>query len=397
MLADLELVVDQDSELGGKWHESSVVAHLSDFVLDDEVIACEGDNPCDRHRDQQVEQASGANIGRAGGVGEVAGKQLGEPVANGQFRAVSPRTTWSESCTVRRGDRDRRSCSHLIYQVLRERRSRNRLVSSAICYGNPIICHFGTVTQETPRRAHDSLTPGVLNDFQPHQVQEDRASGPIRSVALAGVAPIESTGLRIGALGAGSRVISLPTNSLSSNSFYVGSTLGFMESLPDRQIVERSFVSYIDKTREFYRAQGFDHPYRWASFDDVPFTRPVVPLEDSNVAIVTTSFLHHHDSVNGAPATGKVVYHHSTGVAPESMFTDDLSWDKQATHTEDTESFLPIRSLRSLESKGEIGSLNHRFFGVPTQYSQRTTALDAETIAGWCVDDDVDIALLVPL
>lgn len=179
--------------------------------------------------------------------------------------------------------------------------------------------------------------------------------------------------------------------------FVVGGTIGFMDKLSYRQIEERSFVSYIDKTREFYRAQGFDRPYRWASFEDVPFVRPTGPLEDSNVAIVTTSFLHHHDSAYGAPAPGKVAYHHPTEVAPESMFTDDLSWDKQATHTEDTESFLPIRSLRSLESDGEIGSLNHRFFGVPTQYSQRKTTLDAETIADWCVDDDVDIVVLVPL
>jgi hypothetical protein len=79
------------------------------------------------------------------------------------------------------------------------------------------------------------------------------------------------------------------------------------------------------------------------------------------------------------------------------MFTDDLSWDKQATHTDDPESFLPINTLTALAEDGKIGQLNHRFFGVPTEYSQRRTGLDAATIGEWCAEDQVDVALLVPL
>jgi D-proline reductase (dithiol) PrdB len=79
------------------------------------------------------------------------------------------------------------------------------------------------------------------------------------------------------------------------------------------------------------------------------------------------------------------------------MFTNDLSWDKQATHTDDSESFLPLQALQQLADNGTIGSLNHRFFGVPTEYSQRKTGLDADQIGEWCAEDGVDIALLVPL
>jgi D-proline reductase (dithiol) PrdB len=159
----------------------------------------------------------------------------------------------------------------------------------------------------------------------------------------------------------------------------------------------RGFVSYIDKSREYYQASGYDQPYRWAAFDDVPFTPLGKPLSECNVAVVTTTFLHHHDSAHGAPATDKKVYHHPVADLPEHMFTDDLSWDKQATHTDDTGSFLPVTALTALAADGKIGSLNHRFFGVPTEYSQRRTGLDAAAIAGWCAEDEVDIALLVPL
>lgn len=156
-------------------------------------------------------------------------------------------------------------------------------------------------------------------------------------------------------------------------------------------------MSYIDKSREYYEAHGYEQPYRWAAFEDVPFAPLRVPLGDANVAVVTTSFLHHHDSEFGAPATGKQVYAHAVGDAPSRMFTDDLSWDKQETHTDDTESFLPLGSLARLRDQGRIGRLNDRFFGVPTEYSQRKTGLDAEQIAAWCAEDGVDVAVLVPL
>ena len=156
-------------------------------------------------------------------------------------------------------------------------------------------------------------------------------------------------------------------------------------------------MSYIDKSREYYAAHGYEQPYRWAAFDDVPFAALERPLSDCTVAVVTTSFLHHHDSKFGAPATGKQVYHHPVAEVPERMFTDDLSWDKGETNTDDTESFLPLRSLQRLVDAGRIGRLDDRFFGVPTEYSQRKTGLDAEEIAGWCAEDGVDAVVLVPL
>ena len=165
----------------------------------------------------------------------------------------------------------------------------------------------------------------------------------------------------------------------------------------DRQVTHRSHVSYIDKSREYYQASGYDQPYRWAAFDDVPFTRLDKPLAECNVAVVTTTYLHHHDSAHGAPATDKEVYHHPVADRRERMFTADLSWDKQATHTDDTESFLPLATLEALAAEGKIASLNTRFFGVPTSYSQRQTGNDAESIAEWCAEDGVDISLLVPL
>ncbi len=32
----------------------------------------------------------------------------------------------------------------------------------------------------------------------------------------------------------------------------------------------RSYVSYIDRSREYYAAQGYTQPYSWACHDDAP-------------------------------------------------------------------------------------------------------------------------------
>ncbi|MEM1333719.1 MAG: hypothetical protein AAGG08_09700 [Actinomycetota bacterium] len=170
-----------------------------------------------------------------------------------------------------------------------------------------------------------------------------------------------------------------------------------MAERADRQVSHRAHRSYIDASREYYAAHGYDQPYRWAAFDDAPFTPLERPLAESVVGVVTTSFLQHHESFDGAPAANKQVYAHPVDDRPANMFTDDLSWDKAATHTDDAESFLPLTRLAEFADAGRIGGLNHRFYGVPTEYSQRRTGLDAEQIEAWCREDGVDVALLVPL
>ena len=50
-----------------------------------------------------------------------------------------------------------------------------------------------------------------------------------------------------------------------------------------------SHVRYIDKTREYYLAEGYESPYRWAHFDEVPFTPLARPLAECTVGLITTS------------------------------------------------------------------------------------------------------------
>jgi len=167
----------------------------------------------------------------------------------------------------------------------------------------------------------------------------------------------------------------------------------------DPSITHRSFVSYIDRTREYYAAQGYERPYRWAHHAAVPFTKLSKSLAESRVAVVTTASPYiGQDGRKGVLRGGKQVWPGETAITPDRLYTDDLAWDKESTHTNDVESFVPLGSLRALVEEGRIGSLARRFHGVPTDYSQRRTLeQDAPEILARCREDEVDIALLVPL
>jgi D-proline reductase (dithiol) PrdB len=154
----------------------------------------------------------------------------------------------------------------------------------------------------------------------------------------------------------------------------------------------RIFVSYIDKSREYYLARGFGNPYRWAHHDDAPFALLRKPLGDCRVGLITTALL------SEADRKSKRVYAASTTPPPSGLYTEHISWHKEATHTRDLDSFLPIRRVAECVSDCRIGSLSPRFYGVPTDFSQRRAKGEyALAVLDLCRADVVDIALLFPL
>jgi hypothetical protein len=161
----------------------------------------------------------------------------------------------------------------------------------------------------------------------------------------------------------------------------------------------RRFVSYIDKSREYYAAQGFDHPYRWARLDEVAFSPLTRPLTDARVGIVTTAFFPPGSEPAGVAALPpKEPYAAPVAEAAGATFTDDLYWDREATDLADQGTHLPVGHLADLAAEGRIGSASPRFYGVPTEYSQRRTIdIHGPWIGDAMAADDVDLAVLVPL
>ncbi len=153
-------------------------------------------------------------------------------------------------------------------------------------------------------------------------------------------------------------------------------------------------LSYIDRSRRYYAAQGYEQPYRWVTNESAPFHEPRQPVKASRLAVVTTSFPEETHDGRRPPKSARAI---AADPPPAAMYTDDLFWHKTATNTDDIECFLPLRTLTEFVDDGRLGSLNQRFFAVPTTYSQRATQADAETIAEWCREDEVDLVILIPL
>ncbi len=154
----------------------------------------------------------------------------------------------------------------------------------------------------------------------------------------------------------------------------------------------RIFVSYIDKSREYYLARGFGNPYRWAYNEDAPFAPLAKPLANCRVGLITTAILSEQEQ------KPKKVYAAPTTPVPAGLYTEHIFWHKEATHTRDLDSFLPISRVAECAGDGRVGALSPRFYGVPTDFSQRRTNEEyAPALLDLCRTDAVDVTLLFPL
>ena len=162
-------------------------------------------------------------------------------------------------------------------------------------------------------------------------------------------------------------------------------------------------IRYIDRTRNYYLALGYDNPYRWAHFVDVPFTSLHKPLSESRLGLVSTAAPYQPsvgDQGPGAPynAAAKFysVYADTADRIPDVRISH-LGYDRAHTTAADPNTYFPLARLKEAEAAGRIGSIAARFYGVPTNRSQRATMeQDCPDILRLCQEDEVDVALIVP-
>ncbi len=152
-------------------------------------------------------------------------------------------------------------------------------------------------------------------------------------------------------------------------------------------------VPYMERTRNLYRAQGYTRDYRWARHDEVPFSPMKTPISEAKVAVITTAM---PDSEVGRAQ--RQVYSCPSNPIPTSMYSDELSWHKTMTHTDDVASFLPLAQLEQCKQLKLVADVAKSFHCIPTEYSQRSTLeKDAPEILTRCQQEEIDVAILVPL
>ena len=162
-------------------------------------------------------------------------------------------------------------------------------------------------------------------------------------------------------------------------------------------------LPYIERIKEYYQVLGFGEPYRWAHFDEVPFSPLERPLAESTIGIVTTAAPYQPDKGDQgpeAPYNGSSkfysVYSDTTSTEPYLRISH-IAYDRIHTKAEDQGTYFPLRALKVLENEGRIGKIGPRFHGLPTNRSQDTTIeVDCIELVSRCLEDLIDAAILVP-
>lgn len=166
-------------------------------------------------------------------------------------------------------------------------------------------------------------------------------------------------------------------------------------------------VRYIDRTRAWYSALGYD-PYRWPCNTDVPFTPLTKPLANSRVALVTTAAPfkpENGDQGPNAPYNGAAKFFEvfTRPMVPHDDTDHDLrishiGYDRNHSKADDRNTWLPVPRLQEAVESGRIGGLTERISAVPTVRRQRSTIEEhAPQVTDLLRQDAADVALLVPV
>ncbi len=181
------------------------------------------------------------------------------------------------------------------------------------------------------------------------------------------------------------------------------------DTLPDTLDQDMGFalphdtsVPYMYRTRTYYQALGYERPYRWAQYADVPFTALPKPLSASRIALITTAAPYQPDKGDqgpGAPYNSAAKFYrvYAVPVEPEpDLRISHVGIDRAHTTAEDKGTWLPLRQLQRAASEGRVGDMAPSVFGAPTNRSHRVTInQDCPEMAERLRAAEVDAAVLV--
>ena len=164
-----------------------------------------------------------------------------------------------------------------------------------------------------------------------------------------------------------------------------------------------NFIPYMERTRNYYLALGYDNPYAWAHHGETPFTPMSKALSEATIGLITTAALFRPefgDQGPGAPYNGAAkffdVYASDTAGEPDLRISH-IAYDRRHTSADDINSYFPLASMKEAAWQRLIGAVARRFIGLPTDRSQRTTTdVYARDVLAFCREDAVDAAILVP-
>ena len=164
-----------------------------------------------------------------------------------------------------------------------------------------------------------------------------------------------------------------------------------------------SSLKYIPRIKAYYEALGYEPPYVWAKFRDVAFTQLCRPLAQARIGIVTTAAPFKEgagDQGSDAPHNGLAKFFRvfASLIEPEpDLRISHIAYDRVHTLALDQRTYFPLRALMEMAQQDIIGCVSPRYYGLPTNRSQRiTTDVDGPALVDMCKADGVDGVVMVP-
>jgi hypothetical protein len=162
-------------------------------------------------------------------------------------------------------------------------------------------------------------------------------------------------------------------------------------------------VRYIERTRSYYLGLGYENPYVWAHYGDVPFSPLQKPLAQSVLGLITTAVPYDPnkgDQSQGAPynAAAKFYQPYQQSLNKDiDLRIAHVGVDRQNANMEDSNCWFPLDAAKRAVIAGRVRALAPNFYGLPTNRSQRhTLEVDAPIILEMLKADGVDVAVLIP-
>jgi len=162
-------------------------------------------------------------------------------------------------------------------------------------------------------------------------------------------------------------------------------------------------IRYMERTRSYYLGLGYDNPYIWAHYIDVPFTPLQKPLNQSVLGLITTAVPYDPDKGlqgPGAPynAAAKFYRPYQSPVAGDiDLRIAHVGIDRKNANMEESDCWFPLATAKQAVQSGRVSALSPNFYGLPTNRSQRhTLEIDAPLILEMLRADKVDVAVLIP-
>jgi hypothetical protein len=162
-------------------------------------------------------------------------------------------------------------------------------------------------------------------------------------------------------------------------------------------------LPYMERTRNYYLGLGYETPYVWAHFIDVPFTPPSKPLNQSVLGLVTTATP--FDSSKGPQGPGAPYNSAAKFYEPYSRSVNEdldlriahVGIDRRNANMQDSHCWFPLDAAKRAVKTGRIQAISKHVYGLPTNRSQRhTLEVDAPLILDMMRADQVDLAVLIP-